>query len=148
MEPNFGRCCNRWKANASDRLRKIVKFFQRFTVSKTGLPPTTKSQKQTRCEGASLYRLVAAAISATTTTTAGAVVTRELAARAASFHRTGFIHRQLAAIMGLAMEGFDGLLAFRGSAHGHEPEAARALGVAVKHQHSVGHRAVLGEEIA
>lgn len=68
------------------------------------------------------------AIAAATTSAATEVTTWTI------FLGTGFAHRDGSAIKGLAIQGFNRLLAFFGSAHGHKPKPTGALGHAVEYQ--------------
>jgi hypothetical protein len=72
----------------------------------------------------------------------------EVTARSAGFHWTGFIDGQFTTIVGLAIEGVDGALAFFCAAHGDETKAAGALGFTVEDQMGLGNGAVIGEEVA
>ena len=92
--------------------------------------------------------LVAVAISTTTRTaaSAAAAATREFAAGSARFHRLGFVDGEVTAVMILAMQRLDGLLALFGIAHGDEAEAAGAVGFAIHDQVGFGDGAVLGEQ--
>lgn len=60
--------------------------------------------------------------------------------------RTGLADRNGAAVKGLAIELFDGSLAFFRGAHGNEAESARTLSGAIEDQMRIRHRSDPGEE--
>jgi len=81
------------------------------------------------------------------TSAAGASGVVEVAARSARFHGPGFVDRQFAAVVALAMQGIDGALAFVVAAHGDEAKAARAIGFTVHDQAAIGDGAMLSEKL-
>ena len=87
-----------------------------------------------------IYRLVTTTISTTGTTAA--------AATAASFHRLGFVDRQVTTVVVLAVKSVDGALAFFGAAHGDKSETAGAVRFAIHDQVGFSDSTVLGKKLA
>jgi hypothetical protein len=86
-----------------------------------------------------IYRLVTIAISATRTTTATAA--------AASFHRLGFVDREVATVVVLAVKGVNGALAFFGAAHGDESETAGTVRFAIHDEVGFSDSTMLGKKL-
>jgi hypothetical protein len=86
-------------------------------------------------------------VAVTRTTGTGATSARKVTARAARFHRLGFVDGQVTAIMVLAMKRINGALAFFGAAHGDKTKTAGAVGFAIHDQVGFSDSAVLSEKL-
>jgi len=84
---------------------------------------------------------------ATTTTEAAASAAATTAAAGAVFTRTRFVHREGAALHGLAVEEADRLLAFFGRGHGDEGKATAPARELILHEGDFGDGAGFGEGI-
>ena len=68
-------------------------------------------------------------------------------ARGAFFARSGYVHRQIAALDSGPIESVDGVLRFFWSAHGDEAETTRTAAHTVHHQVGFQDRSMAGERI-